>query len=198
MLNITETNAIKFIPKTTEHVAFDIYYMDNAIHEVKNIKFLGMHVDNHMNWKNHVEQILPKLSAAGFSIRNLIHTLNPDILRMVYVAYSHSVLQYGIIFQGNSTHAYQVFKLQKRVVRVMSGVGPRSSCRNLFRKFNILPVACQYILPLMLFLVGNKKDFLTNAYVHGLNTRNKYHLYLPVVSLSCVQKRNFICWGQTL
>jgi len=38
----------------------------------------------------------------------------------------------------------------------------------------------------MLFIVGNQKDFLTNAYVHGLDTRNKNHLYLP--SLSCVQK----------
>jgi hypothetical protein len=35
---------------------------------------------------------------------------------------------------------------------------------------------------------SKQKDFLTNAYVHGLNTRNKNHLYLPVVSLSCVQK----------
>jgi len=40
----------------------------------------------------------------------------------------------------------------------------------------------------MLFIVGNPKDFLANAYVHSLNIRNKNHLYLPVVSLSCVQK----------
>jgi len=31
-------------------------------------------------------------------------------------------------------------------------------------------------------------DFLTNTYVHGLDTWNKNRLYLPVVSLSCVQK----------
>ena len=102
-----------------------IYYKDNLIGEIKSTKFLGMHIDYHMNWKNHVEQILPKLSAACFSIRNLIHTLNPDTLRMVYFVYFHSVLQYGIIFWGNSTLVHQVFKLQKRTVRVMSDVGPR-------------------------------------------------------------------------
>ena len=107
---------------------------------------------------------------------------------MVYYAYFHSVLQYGIIFWGNSTHVHPVFKLQKRVVRVMSGVGPRSSCRNLFRKLNILPVACQYILSLMLFIVDNQENYPTNAYVHGLDTRNKNNLYLPTVSLSCIQK----------
>jgi hypothetical protein len=74
------------------------------------------------------------------------------------------------------------------VVRVMSGARPRSSCRSVFRKLNILPIACQYILCLMLFIVENQKDFLTNAYVHSLDTRNKNNLYLLVVSLSCVQK----------
>ena len=110
-----------------------------------------------MNWKNHVEQVLPKLSAACFSIR-LIHTLNPDTLRMVYFAYFHSVLQFGIIFLGNSKHMHQVFKLQKRTVRVMSCVVPKFSCRSLCRKLNILPIACQCILSLMLFIMDNQKD----------------------------------------
>jgi len=188
VLNITKTNVINFTPSNTAHVPLDIYYKDNVINEVKCSTFLGMHIDNHMNWKNHVEQILPKLGAACFSIRNLIHTLHPDVLHMVHLAYFYSVLQYGIIFWGNSTLVHQVFKLQKRVVWVMSGAGQRSSCRNLFRKLNILAIACQYKLSFMLFTVDNQKGFLTNAYVHGLDTRNKNHLYLPVASLSCVQQ----------
>ena len=67
-----------------------------------------------MNWKNHIGQILPKLSAACFSIRNLILSLNLSILHVVYFVYFHSVFQYGIIFWGNSTHVHQVFKLQKK------------------------------------------------------------------------------------
>jgi len=62
------------------------------------------------------------------------------------------------------------------VVRVMSGVGLRSSHRSLFRTLNILPIVCQYSLSLMLFTVDNQKDFLTNAYVLFLDTRNKNHL----------------------
>jgi hypothetical protein len=38
-----------------------------------------------------------------------------------------------------------------------------------------------------MFIADNQKECLTNAYVHGLDTR-KNHLYLRVVSLSCVQK----------
>jgi hypothetical protein len=92
---------------------------------------------------------------------------------MVYFAYFHLIFQYGIIFWENSTHWHQVFKPQKIVVRLMSGVGPRYSCGCLFRKLNILPIACQYVLSLILFIVVNQKDFLTNAYVHGLDTIKK-------------------------
>jgi hypothetical protein len=70
----------------------------------------------------------------------------------------------------------------------MAGVGPRSSCRGLFRKLTILPLLCQYILSLMLFVIDNLKDFPTNAYVHSLDTRNKNQLRLPAVGLTCVQR----------
>ena len=70
----------------------------------------------------------------------------------------------------------------------MAGTGPRCSCRNLFKKLNILPVPSQYILSLMLFVIENQQDFLTSAYVHGFDTRNKNQLHLPSLSLSCVQK----------
>jgi hypothetical protein len=32
------------------------------------------------------------------------------------------------------------------------------------------------------------QEFLTSAHIHGLDTRNKNHLYLPTLSLTCVQK----------
>ena len=92
---------------------------------------------------------------------------------------------------GKFTTCTSSVKMQKRVIRIMAGVGPRSLCRNLFRKLNILPVVCQYILSLTLFIVDNQESYPTNAYVRGIETRNRNHLHLPSVSLSCVQKGVF-------
>jgi hypothetical protein len=188
VLNITKTNVIKFTPKTIVHVPLGISYKNYDLDEVNSTKFFGIHIDSHMNWKIHIEQISHKLSVACFKISNLTHTLNTDILRKVYFAHFQPVIQYGIILGGNSAHAQQVLKLQKRVIRIMSGTGPRCSCRNLFKKFNILPVPSPYILSLMLFIIENQQDFHTSACVHGLDARNKNHLYLPSLSLTCVQK----------
>jgi hypothetical protein len=50
---------------------------------------------------------------------------------MVYFSYFHSVIKYGIIFWGNLANISRVFKLQKKVIRIISGVGCRDSCRGL-------------------------------------------------------------------
>jgi len=46
-----------------------------------------------------------------------------EVLWMVYFAYFHSVIKYGIILLGNSTNICRVFTLQKRIIRIMSGIG---------------------------------------------------------------------------
>jgi hypothetical protein len=93
VLNITKTNVTKFTPKTAIHLPLDISFKGNVLDEVNSTKFLGIRLDNHMNWKTHIEQISHKLNKACFTIRNLTYTLNADILRMVCFAYFQPILQ---------------------------------------------------------------------------------------------------------
>jgi hypothetical protein len=73
----------------------------------------------------------------------------------------------------------------------MAGAHPRTPYRNLFKKLEILPVPCQYIFSLMYFFFNNQESFQTNPSVHGINTRNKHHLHIPVANLSYFQKSAF-------
>jgi hypothetical protein len=103
---------------------------------------------------------------------------------MAYFAYFHSVFRYGIIFWGNATNSYKILKLQKRVIRIMSGAEPRASCRDLFRRHEILPVPCQYIFSLMLFIIDNPNNFQTVSQVHGLHTRSENKHLIPNTNLT--------------
>jgi hypothetical protein len=123
--------------------------------------------------------------------------MNIKTLRMVYFSYFHSILKYGIIFWGNSTNNVRVFKLQKKVTRFISGVGPRVSRRNLFKKLDILPLSCEYILSFMLFVIGNQNRFCSGLEVHGLNIRSQNQIYLPVPNLSVFQNGT-MCTGVRL
>ena len=70
----------------------------------------------------------------------------------------------------------------------MIGGGSRVSCRNLFRKLKILPVASQYIYSLMLFVVNNKKFFTSNSDKRFKGTRQSLNFYQPKTNLTLFQK----------
>jgi len=69
----------------------------------------------------------------------------------------------------------------------MIGCKYRVSCRNLFRRLEILPFVSQYILLLMLFVVKNKHLFTLNSENHTKSTRqfNNYH---PITNLTVYQR----------
>jgi hypothetical protein len=76
------------------------------------MKFIGLQFDNHLNWKNHVDQMVPKLCGAGYVTRSVFHISNTDTSKTIYIAYIHSVMTHGIIFVGNSSYSKQIFTNQ--------------------------------------------------------------------------------------
>jgi hypothetical protein len=98
---------------------------------------------------------------------------------MVYFAHFQSQINYGIIFWGSSLSIRNVFIIQKRAIRIMLRLGPRSSCREGFKKLDILTVPCFYIYVLMLFVAKNPKNYETNNSVHAGIVGNKINcMYL--------------------
>jgi hypothetical protein len=78
--------------------------------------------------------------------------------------------------------------IQKRVVRIGLGLGHRSSCREAFKKLDILTVPSMYICAMVMFVVGNPDIYQTNYTLHGINTRRTNELHIPSVKLSVIQK----------
>jgi hypothetical protein len=98
------------------------------------IKFLGLNIDEMVSWKNHINYLVTQLSSACFIMRAFKPIMSPGSLRMISFAYIHSVLTYGIIFWGNSSYTIKVFKIQKKVIRIIMGLKKYDSCRNSLKK----------------------------------------------------------------
>jgi hypothetical protein len=109
-------------------------------------------------------------------------------LKTIYYSYFNMVLSYGLYFWGNSPHSLKIFRMQKSIIRIMIGCNSRVSCRNLFRKLEILPLASQYILSLMLFVVKNTNFFILNSGNHDICTRQSMNFYQPLSNLTVYQK----------
>jgi hypothetical protein len=100
LLNMEKTNMIKFKTSNIPHQPLTIWYKQKYVKEITGIKFLCIRIDRCLTWKNHIEQVIPKLSAACYAVRMVHHIMNTDALRMIYVGYFHSVMEYGMIFWG--------------------------------------------------------------------------------------------------
>ena len=105
---------------------------------------------------------------------------NVCTLTVIYFAYFHTIMNYGIIFWGKSTKG--VFQLQKRLVRIMTGARSRGLCEPVFRALEILPVSPQYILSLMTYMANNMEHFSFKFSVHGINTRKKLQLHRAIAN----------------
>ena len=97
-------------------------------------------------------------------------------------------MSYGIIFWGNSYHSVNIFKIQKRVICIITNSNRYDTCRPLFKQLHILPLPSQYIFSIHLFVISNKKLFQLNSQVHNIHTRYKENLHPSSTGLTLVQK----------
>jgi hypothetical protein len=97
-------------------------------------------------------------------------------------------MSYGIIFWGKSTGSKKVFYIQKKIIRITADTKRRTSCRELFKKINILPLASKFFLSVLSFVMDNIEKFQTNSDIHNMNTRYRYNLHLPNTNLSKYKK----------
>jgi hypothetical protein len=102
-LILDKTNIIKFIIYNSPQYPISIKYENKYIEESVHTKLLGLQIDSHLNWKSHVDKLVPKLSRACYAVRFLSHISNIDTLKLIYFAYFHPLMKYQIIFWGNSS-----------------------------------------------------------------------------------------------
>jgi len=78
-------------------VNLKIGFNNNFITNSSNTKFLGVTMDNTLSWNN-IDLLVKKLSTACYIIRNAKTYMSASSLKMIYYAFFHSAMSYGVIF----------------------------------------------------------------------------------------------------
>jgi hypothetical protein len=105
--NHTNTCTIHFFIKPTNkkvncaRVGVIIAVNNKLVYSLNNIKFLGIFIND-------------KLSSACYTVRVMKQYMPLKTLIMIFYAYFHSLMNYGLIFWGNSPYSIHIFRLQKK------------------------------------------------------------------------------------
>jgi len=81
---------MKFITKNSSHSTLHIGYKEKYVEGKVDIKFLGLQIDNHINWKAQIEQIIPKLRVAYYVVMSMVRII--ITLKSIYNAHFRSII----------------------------------------------------------------------------------------------------------
>ncbi len=128
-------------------------------------------------------------------IQNSFKFCQPSCSSLRYFANVHSRLRYGIIFWGSSSCSIQTFRLQKKIIRIMTKCLPRDSCKPLFIELGILPLPCLFIYESVIFvkndLLNGGNIFSCNIDIYNYNTRRRNHVHQVSVSTAQYKKSTY-------
>ena len=179
---------MRFLTKTDHGINMQVLLNNRNIATTQSLKFLGLTIDTSMTWKYHIGELTSRLNKVCYTIRLIMLFMPLNVLRSTYFVYVHTVTSQWIILWGNSSHSGDIFKIQKRIIRIIVNSNKNASCWQLFKEPNILPIHSQYIYSILLFVIKNRDQFLFNSQVTEINTRQASNLYLPSTNLAIYQK----------
>ena len=168
----------------------------NTIYDYETIKskFLGVIIDNKLSWKDHITYISRKI-ARGFSI---ILKARKYLLKESLISLYHSFIYPYMIYCNHvwglacKTHLDYLIKLQKRVIRIIAGVHPRTHTDPLFRKLNLLK--CEdinkYLIGRLMFRTHNNEMPIFCNFLQGTGMYVLMILVKRITSISHHLKPN--------
>jgi len=110
------------------------------ISQVNSAKFLGVHIDQHLTWNDHIKNISAKISKNVGILKRVSYILPSSIRAKLYYSLIYPYLSY-CNFVWASTYESRLRKLvllQKRGVRVVAGASSIAHTSPLFLEFNLL------------------------------------------------------------
>lgn len=189
IVNTTKTVAMSFrLNHSKPSLKPSIRLQNSVIAYKTEVKFLGMHITENLNWQVHIHFLCQALGKTYYKIKSLKNTLSNYMLWNIYFADFQSQLRYGIIFWGISRESIKILRIQKRVIRLITGLNKRKLCKSKFMEHGILTVNSLHVLEVLCYIKKYNGNVKQNFMIHEDNTRSKYDLHTQLCNTSLFQK----------
>ena len=198
VLNISKTNYIictskgKSYNKNISNIKID----GNNIQQVNKTKFLGIVIEEHLNWALHISHLCNIIARNVGILQKLRYFIPTYVLKILYHSLILSHLQYCTLLWANSyrSHLHKLRLLQKKAIRIISNTDYLAHSSKLFLNLKLLKLDDIMKFQLGTFMYKLKYNklpnviphmFVTNENIHSHNTRNKNGYLIPSVRTNC-------------
>ena len=197
-INISKTNFMIFSKKKCNNENVSIKMCNSQIKQVSSLRFLGLIIDNKLNWANHINYVCNKVSK-NIGIMYKLNSLPKSVLKLIYNTIILPHLYYGITAWGNAhaTHIQRLTLLQKRAIRIVAHAPFLAHTQPLFASLKILRLNEMYMYQSAIFMYLCQHLLLPssllelyslNNHFHNYNTRSANNYHLPKSHTSFFQR----------
>ena len=183
--------------KSNDNLNFVLKFNGKKIERCQFYKYLGIYIDENLNWKKHVSYLCEKLSKICGIFAKLRHCCNRELMRVIYFALVDSHLQYCNIIWGSASEVVlkPLIKLQEKVIRIIYFAQyDHSDMDGIFKELRLLKLEQLNKLTKAKFVYKYKNQKLPSSFDKFLtaNTGSRYALRSQVT-------QEFKCiWGKTV
>ena len=213
-LNSGKSNFIVFRSNKnpTTNLPEKINFENTSINRSETSKYLGVTLDEHVTWNQHIIEVCNKLKRyfkLFYSIRNFV---NKNQVKIIYYSFIYSQIKYGITTFGftdnNKIQRMQV--LQNKLLKVLQAKNYRYSTNKLHNELEIIKVEDIAKLDAVTFIhnyFNNKLPPIFNNYftlvrdIHNINTRSSdqdiyFDTYKTKIGISSMKSIGAKTWNE--
>ena len=188
-LNVEKSKYIIFRSKRKHMDQNDIKKIrlgDREVMRVSDIKFLGVTIDEFLEWEKQAKYVMSKMIAGNYSLCMVKNMLPVKSKLLIYNSNVNSHLNYGLSVWGPMLKDKDIKKIQvqqNKSIRNIFNVKARVRLNEFYKRGNILKVRDQIDLSLLKISFRYMNNLLPVRIVnlfelgnHEYNTRNRNHL----------------------
>ena len=183
-----------------DYDCLDINYNSELIRiqAAAKLKYLGIIIDPHLKWGDHITFIIKKLRFVLYKIKYVKNLLEPKQLKILYHSLVESHLQYGTAAWGAATknHIIKVEILQKLIMRVMFNLPFSYPTDALYQESRLLDIRQLFFVSCVKRQFKNKNEL--EKINHFYNTRHRETSYSVPRTAKSLLQRNYFYLGPKL
>jgi hypothetical protein len=183
---------------------------DITIKKVQAAKYLGVTLDENLNWNEHISNLNSSLIKLTNSFKIIKHQIPECNKLMFYYAYIYSKIQYGIEVYGMARPSAlkKVQIRQNRSIKTLYSKDYLTPTKALHKDINILLVQDIYRHRVLKFVYKQQNNLLPKIFdkfyttkhnIHSHNTRQKNGLYLTQATsnygLDSIEHQGILLWN---
>ena len=140
-------------------------------------KFLGVMIDEYLDFKEHIQYIKGKISRGLGILFKCRRLFTQKTLLTLYNSFVYPYMNYCINVWGRTFDSYldPLVKLQKKAVRVIAGAQRNSHTDPLFKKLNILEFHKIYLYSVQLFVYKYHHALLPEIFNDFFTRNDSFH-----------------------